>query len=171
MEYGGMPAYCLAHKTLLLQRSGELGIPSWQPCFQRGMGSPWPALFNPLLSPTENDQIVQGKLVVCSCYILQPVPYIPSLFCTLGRRCHVAKDHCPHHHAVHLSDAIKIIAHLWEVSLQHASDSVISQLWVGPERDLSSSCKMTYSFIFHLLLINSTLFTPSGLLIFSKHTI
>lgn len=90
-------------------RSGELGIPSSDgPAFSMAWGLPgWPcSYFNPLLSPTENDPIVQGKLVVCSCYLLQPALYVPSPFCALGRRCHLAKDPCTHHHAVHLSDAI-----------------------------------------------------------------
>lgn len=109
MVYSAVPACCSAHKTLLLQRSGKFGIPSSDcPAFSMGWGVPgWPSsYYNPLLSPIENDHIVQGKPVVCSRYILQPVLYIPSPFCTLERRCHLAKDHCTHLHAVHLSNGI-----------------------------------------------------------------
>lgn len=69
--YGGVMVYSGT------QRSGELGIPfSDSPAFSTGWSLPGQpcSYLNPLLSPTETDQTVQGKLVVCSCYIFQPVP-------------------------------------------------------------------------------------------------
>lgn len=58
------------------------------------------------------------------------------------------------------------------MSLQHSPDSVISQLsnraLSRACRELSSSCRKTYSFILYPLLIKSTLFTPTGLTVFFK---
>lgn len=101
--YGGMDACCLAHRTLLLQRSEELGTASSDsPAFSMTWGLPgWPcSYFNPLLSPTENAQIVQGKPVVWlllhpPASALHSLPLLHS-----GKEMPPGKDHCTHPQAV-----------------------------------------------------------------------
>lgn len=64
MVYSGMPACCSPHKPLLLQRVGSL---AFLPL--RALLSPWDGVslaglaLTLISSPTEIDQIVQGKLV------------------------------------------------------------------------------------------------------------
>lgn len=145
-------------------RSGELGIPSSDsPAFSMAWGLPgWPcSYFNPLLSPTENDPIVQGNWLCAlatsssQCSTFPPPSVLWEGDATWQKTLVLITMQC-------ICQMPSVVSR----SLQHGSDSAISQLSKRALsracRELSSSCRKTYSFIFHPLLIKSTLFPPTG---------